>query len=462
MIANLPLVFTNGKPILLSAISIKELEKFISFMVTCSWGHDTARQIRKPPWWPQEVAFAHPFRSPPECPRYLRKTLIELVHTCYEYHKSSFLLAFSAKLARYPRKHLRYVDNRDGTTSLYYVPSGALLVTFRNENLNYDIKHIKSEPVVLYDGVYLCEYCDSHFNNVDNFNAHERLCNKDCSPVCASSGELLEFVSALNLRPVKEVAESTQLEPIGGSRTIRSSANIDRGSPYPFSSLAYLKNVKNSQRDLTPRDKVERYCSTSDININSLRSLGNKSKNSCFPVKYRRPIDYWYRKHKFVNQRKKQVLSLNSQLLLLKCKPLQVNVERIPLETIEEVLKRMKESKKYEGDDDIEFVAEWRTEGKIEELSNFKEDPLNHSQINLTDETIDLCSDDDSSGINENSDPRAGVACVMRGGAILSKKHRNLKHDKLYGVQQTPSVVMQTHVFLLTTPGPHRNVKYKC
>ena len=41
-----------------------ELERFITFMVQCSLGHDTAEVISQPQWWPKEVKFSNPFVRP--------------------------------------------------------------------------------------------------------------------------------------------------------------------------------------------------------------------------------------------------------------------------------------------------------------------------------------------------------------------------------------------------------------
>lgn len=94
MIYNLPLLFANGYPTSLDNISLvntsinlklsitketnkrtevikilivcsqPQLERFITFMVQCSLGHDTAQVVSKPPWWPKEVQFSAPFVRP--------------------------------------------------------------------------------------------------------------------------------------------------------------------------------------------------------------------------------------------------------------------------------------------------------------------------------------------------------------------------------------------------------------
>ncbi|XP_053603483.1 uncharacterized protein ova [Plodia interpunctella] len=475
MIANLPLLFASGAPSALSKITASELEKFITFMVTCSWGHDTAKEIRQPPWWPKDVKFSHPFVRPKhQLPKDWEARLKNVVKRCYDYHKSAFLLVFSAQLARYPRKRLRYVDNRDQTTSLYYRPSGRLLVTFRNENLFYD-KPIKpaanvEKPQVKSADIYLCDNCDSHFDNLEILKAHERLCNSETAstPVESSSSpcsSLPEFLSALKLQPIGvKTIQDIDVDDDTRPRNSRTAANIDRGPPYPFSSLAYLKNVKQSvPRDTSySRERVERYCCTS---IPISKNVGSKSKNQQFPVRYRRPIDYWNRSHVFPNQRNKKILDVNGQLLLLKCRPISVNIERMSEKKIKEYIDNLREEAelRYSQDKDIIFVDGLDCDNPAEIEKNG--DPLKRPEGDC--EVIDLCSDDESSIVNENCDPQAsiagltsvtgvaGVACVMRGGAVLRRTAATplAQPAQPCGARQRPlsTAVLQPHPVILIT-----------
>ncbi|XP_049870161.1 uncharacterized protein LOC126369654 [Pectinophora gossypiella] len=425
MIANLPLLFANGNPTALSKITAAELEKFITFMVTCSWGHDTARDIRQPPWWPSDVAFSHPFVRPDTVPKDWEGRLKNLVRKCYDFHKSAFLLVFSAQLARYPRNRLRYVDNHDHTTSLYYRPNSRLLVTFRNENLFYDKGtpiEIDDEPQLKSTDIYLCDNCDSHFDNFNVLKAHERLCNNENLPSSTCRGGLPEFLSALKLMPAGDQAEeatSTCDDSQSKPRHSRSVSNIDRGPPYPFSSLAYIRNAKtNAQRDLSfTRERIERYCCTSTP---ISKNLASKSKNQQFPIRYRRPIDYWNRKHVFPNQRNKKILDLKAQLLLLKCRPISVDVQRMSMQSMQAYIDKLREESEkkmeYTEDKDVVFVDGFDCDQPNE---TDVRDPLKRNDTEC--EVIDLCSDDESPSVNENCDPRAGVTCVMRGGAVLRR-----------------------------------------
>lgn len=432
-------------------------------MVTCSWGHDTAKDIRQPPWWPQDVEFSHPFVKPAQVPEDWETRLKNLVRRCYDHHKSAFLLVFSAQLARYPRKRLRYVDNRDHTTSLYYRPSGRLLVTFRNENLYYDREgpSEKEEPLVKAADIYLCDNCDSHFDNLDTLQAHERLCNNDIVPNSTCNGGLLEFLAALRLQSAQGSSQELSSKAIDVDtkpKNSRTTANIDRGPPYPFSSLAYMRNAKASvHRDSTySRERIERYCCTS-AKFN--KPVGSKSRNNQFPIRYRRPIDYWHRTHIFPKQRNKKILDLKGQLLLLKCRPVSVNIERMSMKSIQDYIDNLQKeaaSKMRVEEKDIVFVDGFDSDQPME-VDTRSSDPL--KRLDNDCEVIDLCSDDEGQSGNENCDPRAGIACVMRGGAILRRTAATphalpsepcgARQRPLPTLQHLPSAILQPHPVIL-------------
>lgn len=483
MIANLPLLFANGNPTSLAAIKVAELEKFITFMVTCSWGHDTAKDIRQPPWWPKDVAFSHPFVRPNEVPKDWSMKLRSLVKKCYDYHKSAFLLVFSAQLSRYPRNRLRYVDNKDHTTSLYFRPSGRLLVTFRNENLHYDRSY---NPVGIEDDiaerpadVYLCDNCDSHFDSAELLRAHERLCNNPENGPGEDRG-LRDFLSALKLHRVGQIFENVAIPGPSSRpdpppnipvrlppRSIRSrakqlrnnanrnNANVDRGPLYPFSSLAYRRSATTScqrdGRDLSfSRERVERFCCTTTP---FSKNYNVKIKNQRFPVRYRRPLSYWNRKYVFPDQRNKGILDIKGQLLLLKCKPFSIKLIKMSEKCIQEYLdnlRKERESKQQTLEDkDIVFVDGLDCDQPAD--SEVTMDPL--KRLDNVCEVIDLCSDDETTSVNENCDPRAGVTCVMRGGAVLRRTAATPQAlpAEPCGARQRPlpAAVLQPHPVIL-------------
>ena len=67
-----------------------------------------------------------------------REKLENLVRRCYDYNGCTYLLNFSAKLQKLVGG-FKFTDNWDGTTSMYDISSGKLLVTFRDENMVHSI-----------------------------------------------------------------------------------------------------------------------------------------------------------------------------------------------------------------------------------------------------------------------------------------------------------------------------------
>lgn len=67
MISHLPLLFSNGYPTSLDKISECQLEKFIPFMVQCSFGNINLQskiECNKPKWWPVDLPFSIPLTKP--------------------------------------------------------------------------------------------------------------------------------------------------------------------------------------------------------------------------------------------------------------------------------------------------------------------------------------------------------------------------------------------------------------
>lgn len=139
MVSNLPLLFAGGYPTSLERITETQLEKFIPFLVQCSLGCIQIQpntEYTEPEWWPEDVPFAIPLRRPASInAANWHTTMKEIVVICYSFHKGIFLLRFCNELCSYQPEFLRFINNKNSTTSLYDRISNKLLVTFRNENM---------------------------------------------------------------------------------------------------------------------------------------------------------------------------------------------------------------------------------------------------------------------------------------------------------------------------------------
>lgn len=139
MVSNLPLLFAGGYPTSLERITEIQLEKFIPFLVQCSLGFIQIQhnaEYSEPEWWPEDVPFAIPLRRPASISAdNWHATMKEIVVICYSFHKGIFLLRFCNELCSYQPEFLRFINNKNSTTSLYDRISNKLLVTFRNENM---------------------------------------------------------------------------------------------------------------------------------------------------------------------------------------------------------------------------------------------------------------------------------------------------------------------------------------
>lgn len=196
MVSNLPLLFANGYPTSLEKITEIQLQTFIPFMVKCSLGKintplSDLRTCVEPEWWPEDVAFNVPLKKPPGFRGSWSLKMKEIVATCYTFHRCVFLLRFCENLASYPPEHLRFINNQNSTTSLYDRRNNKLLVTFRNENMMYDLvtqtnnkktllprtqsaltaeQEQDTEMVeqALFD-IYLCDNCEAELYSLDAF-----------------------------------------------------------------------------------------------------------------------------------------------------------------------------------------------------------------------------------------------------------------------------------------------------
>ncbi|XP_031832686.1 ovaries absent isoform X2 [Nomia melanderi] len=309
VVSNLPLLFANGHPISLEKITLAQLERFVTFMVQCSLGHDTTDVITEPRWWPKEVKFSNPLTRPKRINENWMANLKKLVFRCYTYHRSEYLLRFCSYLARYPHDDLEYVNNWDSTTSLYHKSTGKLLVTFRNENMNYDKKYesprkkllscngvascnshkLKQQQqqhsIVMVEpssgDIYLCDNCDAEFIGLEKMKEHERTCgeqeqirssSRPATPdVLIPEPELKQDQFLEYFRLCSSTTKSVSIETNKdittnnntgerSSRRVRGSINFARCSSIPFSSPAGILLAKKSKAmtEDTQQERLER------------------------------------------------------------------------------------------------------------------------------------------------------------------------------------------------------------
>lgn len=448
MIANLPLLFAGGNPTCLAKMLTNELECFITFLVHCSWGHDTAKHIQQPQWWPSNVTFSDPFTRPKELPNDWATLLRDLIKQCYVYHNSEFLLKFSEELARNPPATLQYVDNCDRTTSLYLRSSGRLLVTFRNENMLYDRKVdvtsricllpkklIKNAPESIVEhiiaDIYLCDTCDDVFDNFEDLRKHERVCSQRSTTPDASSLitepcqkqelEQDEFMNILGLQAkgsslaVTASSSRQELGPDQVNHRQRRTTVFSYLACFPFSSLAGQRVNKSRGRtkeaDARYRDHMDRYCAAPALCVETPKWL-HKTRSHNYPVKYKKTENYWNRQHIFPKQRNRKLLDVNSQLLLFECKPVCVKLTAMRPEEIKQYLDDLEQQKTLKkAKCEIEFVSVTPCDSKTKQTSG-KEScflgarrsgrapsiTLPKVNANVTNiDIIDLCSDDEDS-----------------------------------------------------------------
>lgn len=397
MTSNLPLLFANGYPTSLEKITLLELERFITFMVQCSLGHDTAEVIRQPQWWPKEVKFSNPFVRPKTINDNWIGSLKKLVFRCYTYHRSEYLLRFCSYLTQYPRENLEYVNNWDSTTSLYLKSTRRLLVTFRNENMNYD-KKIESPRKMLLpfngvtsafpsktkaqhqlslvvvqppnDDIYLCDNCDAELIGFDQMKEHERICcdqEQSSSNSRPSTPDVLciqpemeqnQFLAYFHLLPPESanVCSNTSKEifinqnnATRSSRRIRGAVNMTRCPTIPFSSPAGIAMAKKSKMmsegiQQERLERIERHLTAPPLLSSSSRPkwLDRVTDGDRWNVTYKTNReklgrDVYSHEYKFNNFRNKPVLNIRSQLLYVACQPIYVSMTSLNQEQIQEL-----------------------------------------------------------------------------------------------------------------------------
>lgn len=213
MVSNLPLLFSDGNPTNIDHMSAEDLQYFVSFLMKCILGVEPANWSKFPKfkWWPLDIPWSSIILSRKHQNAKWREKLENLVRRCYDYNGCTYLLNFSAKLQKLVGG-FKFTDNWDGTTSMYDISSGKLLVTFRDENMNYDkgfrqqsstqrptlLPRLNSnsptklntasinppqeapstakmvEPPVC--DIFLCDRCGADFNTLRAIKNHENKC----------------------------------------------------------------------------------------------------------------------------------------------------------------------------------------------------------------------------------------------------------------------------------------------
>ncbi|KAK2722499.1 hypothetical protein QYM36_002893 [Artemia franciscana] len=146
-ISNLPLLFANGQPTSLNAMSLVDLQYFIPFLMKCTTGQDPKYwgTLQKPNWWPTDVPFSqkiiYPSLAISDINQVWTSRFRVLVYNCYIYYGCKYLLDFSAHLRDCDREGVTYQRNNDGTISAFDRTEGKLLVNFRDVNRDYDFTY---------------------------------------------------------------------------------------------------------------------------------------------------------------------------------------------------------------------------------------------------------------------------------------------------------------------------------
>lgn len=427
VVSNLPLLFADGHPTSLEKITMTQLERFVTFMVQCSvMDQDATQEISKPQWWPKEIQFSNPLIRPKRPNESWMTNLKKLVFRCYTYHRSEYLLRFCSYLAKYPKEDLEYVNNWDSTTSLYQKNTGKLLVTFRNENMDYDKKYEKTRKKLLVcssansihktrqqkrslmmvqpstEDIYLCDNCDAEFVSMEKMKEHEHVCyagKHDETTLRSTTPEVSivepelkqdDFLKYFHLCSTTEPeSESkTESEPVQvvdhsiddstdsikrSSRRVRGSVNFARCPTIPFSSPAGMLLAKNSKAmtEDTQQERLERIerhlIAPVLTSASKPKWLEAEMDNNRWIVTYREkdPNSYVHQ-YQFVNSvKRKPMLSIQSQLLYVVCRPVSVLLSRV---TAEDVNDLQRDSLKHRCLD--ENVDNWESVTEKKENSN--------------------------------------------------------------------------------------------
>lgn len=123
---NLPCIFVNGRPKSMKSMNVKELKKFIGYLLVLC-------EIKIPPipnWWPSKV----------DCSTLIyneglttTEQLVQIIKCCYSHYKQRSLLVFSEKLATF--EQLKIQPAGENASAIYLQPNNKLLLITPNEHL---------------------------------------------------------------------------------------------------------------------------------------------------------------------------------------------------------------------------------------------------------------------------------------------------------------------------------------
>ncbi|XP_026473330.1 uncharacterized protein LOC113377286 [Ctenocephalides felis] len=336
MNSNLPLLFANGFPTSIENATVSQLQRFIPFLVKCSVGRDSP-SFTMPRWWPEAFPMITPDFEPVWEENDWLKFLRDLVISCYKFHDSEYLLHFCNNLTSHPRSTLRYINNFNGTTSLYVKGEGRLLCTFRNENITYDKKEEDSRKClkpriinaikILDDDnddemvtteaidIFICENCNTELDCLSDLHTHELVCeNKDIevnvynSVTDRSNPNLLNYLKLHSIndaeKPNIQVSSSPVKQPLILTHRTRNRAEMKQLRDIPFSSPAgkvLHQKLKLGIDKATLNEKltkVEKSCPAPNINEEVPKYLTN-TKNKTFKVSYREKLKMHSRYYTF-------------------------------------------------------------------------------------------------------------------------------------------------------------------
>ncbi|XP_058454642.1 uncharacterized protein LOC131432412 isoform X2 [Malaya genurostris] len=303
MVSNLPLLFAGGYPTSLEKITEKQLEKFIPFMVQCSLGYiqiSTLEEYSEPEWWPSDLEFLVPFNRPK---------------------------AFEGE-------HEKVCP----------VPKAAL-----GESDDDDVIYCGSELLptpVLPDDIKPVSKSQSMTSFLLNFN----LLSKTNSIPVRSIGNCSRLVHHQNINMLDGSPEKLRRLP----RRTRGVVTLSKCTSIPLSSPCgqfLLKSIKTAMSDEYRRERLERlerFCfapplvKEGAVITNRPKWMNRNRINTNITVSYKKNIDEPLDSHSFKFPRrqfselcKRRNFLFYNKLLLNKCKPCAIKLERLSVQEIE-------------------------------------------------------------------------------------------------------------------------------